>query len=223
VPPARRRIGLLGGTFDPPHIGHLALARSARDALALQEVRFLPTGQSWQKPSGRTPAAHRMAMVTCALEGLDPAEGLRVDDREVRRSGPSYTVDTLGELRAELGEHPALVLIIGSDQLHNLASWHRWQDLFRFAHVAVTQRERVPLTGLPEPVQQALEARGCEALPDAPAGSIVFFRMPAVPVSATVLRDHLARGEAVSGLTPPAVLDYIAAHSLYAAQPPSFP
>ena len=175
----------------------------------------MPTGQSWQKPSGRTPAAQRLAMVNCALEGLDPAEGLRVDDREVRRSGPSYTVDTLAELRSELGEDPALVLIIGSDQLHNLASWHRWQELFRFAHVAVTQRERVPLTGLPEPVQSALETRGREALTDAPAGSIVFLRMPAVPVSATVLRAHLARGEAVSGLTPPAVLDYISSPRLY--------
>jgi nicotinate-nucleotide adenylyltransferase len=202
-------------------MGHLALARSARDALALQEVRLLPTGQSWQKPADRSSATHRLAMVACALQGIAPAEGLRLDDREVRRSGPSYTVDTLAELRAELGEHPALILILGSDQLHNLASWHRWQDLFRLAHVAVTQRERVPLTGLPEAVQQAVEHRGQEALPDAPAGSIVFFRMPAVPVSATVLRAHLAQGEPVSGLIPPAVLDYIAAHSLYAARPPS--
>jgi nicotinate-nucleotide adenylyltransferase len=204
-------------------VGHLALARSARDALALDEVRLVPTGQSWQKPSDRTAAVHRQAMVACALQGLDPQEGLHLDDREVRREGPSYTVETLAELRAELGEQVALVLILGSDQLHNLASWHRWRELFDLAHLAVTQRERVPLTGLPELVQQEVDTRGQDALPDRPAGSIVFFRMPAVAVSATVLRAQIARGEPVSGLTPATVLDYIAVHSLYAARPTSPP
>lgn len=222
-PPVRRRIGLLGGTFDPPHMGHLALARSARDALGLHEVRLLPTGQSWQKPTDRTPAIHRRAMVACALQGLAPEEGLTLDDREVRRSGATYTIDTLTELRSELGPQPALVLIMGSDQLHNLATWHRWRELLDLAHIAVTQRERVALSGLPAPVQAELEARGQEALPDAPAGSIVFFRMPAVAISATVLRTQISRGEPVSGLTPPAVLDYIAAHSLYPARPPFSP
>lgn len=216
----RRRIGLLGGTFDPPHVGHLALARSARDALGLNEVRLIPTGQSWQK-TGRTPALDRLAMVRCALQDVSATEGLLVDDREVRRSGPTYTVDTLTELRRELGPQPALVLVLGSDQLHNLATWHRWQELFGLAHVAVTQRERISLSGLPEAVQTELDARGKEALPDAPSGAIVFFRMPAVPVSATVLRAQLARNEPVSGLTPTAVLDYIAAHGLYRAGSPS--
>jgi len=159
--------------------------------------------------------------VRCALQDVSATEGLLVDDREVRRSGPTYTVDTLTELRRELGPQPALVLVLGSDQLHNLATWHRWQELFGLAHVAVTQRERISLSGLPESVQTELDARGKEALPDAPSGAIVFFRMPAVPVSATVLRAQLARNEPVSGLTPTAVLDYIAAHGLYRAGSPS--
>lgn len=217
----RRRVGLLGGTFDPPHVGHLALARSARDALGLHEVRLIPTGQSWQKPTARTAAADRLAMVRCALQGVAPTEGLVADDREVRRSGPTYTVDTLTELRSELGPEAALVLILGSDQLHNLASWHRWNELLDLAHLAVTQRERVALSGLPQPVQALLDAHGQGALPDTPSGAIVLFRMPAVPVSATVLRQQIGRGEPVSGLTPSAVLDYIAAHHLYRADPPS--
>ena len=214
---SRRRIGLLGGTFDPPHVGHLALARSARDALGLHEVRLIPTGQSWQKPNARTAASDRLAMVRCALQGVAPAEGLVADDREVRRSGATYTFDTLTELRQEVGPEAALVLILGSDQLHNLASWHRWRELLDLAHLAVTQRERVALSGLPEPVQALLDTHGHDALPDTPAGAIVLFRMPAVPVSATVLRSQIARGEPVSGLTPTAVLDYIALHGLYRA------
>ncbi len=200
-------------------MGHLALARSARDALGLNEVRLIPTGQSWQK-GNRTPAVHRLAMLKCALQGVSAAEGLVVDDREVLREGPTYTVDTLTELRQALGAQPALVLVLGSDQLHNLATWHRWRELFGLAHLAVTQRERVSLSGLPEVVQAELDARGADALPDTPCGAIVFFRMPPVPVSATVLRAHLARKEPVSGLTPPSVLDYIAAHGLYRAGPP---
>ena len=214
-PIRRRTIGILGGTFDPPHVGHLALARSARDALLLDEVRLMPTGQSWQKAASGASAAQRLDMVALALQGLSEGEHLRVDDREVRRNGPSYTVDTLAELRSELGPDPALVLVLGSDQLHNLPTWHRWQSLFDLAHVAATQRERIELSGLPAAVEAELDRRGRDALPDAPAGSIVFFRMPAVAVSATALRAQLARGERPEGLSPPAVLDYIASHRLY--------
>jgi nicotinate-nucleotide adenylyltransferase len=218
--PARRRIGLVGGTFDPPHVGHLALARAARDALALDEVRLLPTGRSWQKERAGATAAQRLEMTRLALAGIGADERLVVDDREVRRDGPTYTVDTLAGLRAELGETPILVLVIGSDQLRNLATWHRWRELFDHAHVAATQRERVPLADLPAEVEAELARRGREALPDAPAGSIVFFRMPAVPVSATALRAQLGRGERPDGLSAPAVLDYIETNGLYRQQPP---
>ncbi len=211
----RRRIGIVGGTFDPPHVGHLALARSARDAMRLDEVRLMPTGRSWQKAAGGATAEQRLEMIRLALAGIAPAERLIVDDREVRRDGPTYTVDTLCELRAELGAEPALVLVIGSDQLRNLASWHRWRELFGLAHLAATQREQVPLDALPADVEAELAARGRDALPDAPAGAIVFFRMPAVAVSATALRAQLARGERPDGLSPPAVLDYIESNRLY--------
>jgi len=212
---ARRRIGLVGGTFDPPHVGHLALARAARDAFGLDEVRLVPTGRSWQKAGAGANSAQRLAMTRLAVAGLAPAERMTVDDREVRRDGPTYTVDTLRELRAELGEETALVLVIGSDQLRNLPTWHRWTELFALAHVAATQRERVGLDGLPAALEHELAARGRQALPDAAAGAIVLFSMPAVPVSATALRAQLQRGERPDGLSPPAVLDYIGSNGLY--------
>jgi nicotinate-nucleotide adenylyltransferase len=212
---ARRRIGLVGGTFDPPHVGHLALARAARDAFGLDEVRLMPTGRSWQKAGAGASSAQRLAMTRLAVAGLAPAERMTVDDREVRRDGPTYTVDTLRELRAELGDETALVLVIGSDQLRNLPTWHRWTELFALAHVAATQRERVGLDGLPAALEDELAARGRQSLPDAPAGAIVLFSMPAVPVSATALRAQLQRGERPDGLSPPAVLDYIGSNGLY--------
>jgi len=214
--PARRRtIGLVGGTFDPPHVGHLALARSARDALLLDEVRFIPTGRSWQKPGSGADARQRLEMVSLMLDEISPEEHLCLDAREVERDGPSYTVETLTSLRAELGNEVSLVLILGSDQLHNLPTWHRWQELFALAHIAATQRERIELTGLPSAVEAMLDTRGRDALPDAPCGSIVFFRMPAVPVSATALRAQLEAGQRPDGLSPACVLDYIASHRLY--------
>jgi nicotinate-nucleotide adenylyltransferase len=218
---ARRRIGLVGGTFDPPHVAHLAIARSARDALALDEVRLMPTGRSWQKAASGASPAQRLDMVRLALRDVPASERLVVDDREVLRDGPTYTVDTLAQMRAELGPEPMLVLVLGSDQLRNLHTWHRWRDLFELAHVAATQRERVPLEDLPAEVEAEVSARGRDALPDAPAGAVVFFRMPAVAVSATALRAQLARGERPAGLSPPAVLDYIESKGLYRTAPPT--
>jgi nicotinate-nucleotide adenylyltransferase len=211
---ARRRIGLLGGTFDPIHVGHLALARAARVALALDELRFVPTGRSWQKDASRASSAQRLEMVRRAVATLPPGEGFMVDDREVRRDGPTYTVDTLVALRAEVGD-AALVLVMGSDQFRNLPSWHRWTELLEHAHIATTQRERIGLQGLPAPLEALLTRCGRDALGDAPAGSIVFFTMPPVPVSATALRAQLGRGERPAELLPPAVLDYIGSESLY--------
>ncbi|HWS75788.1 MAG TPA: nicotinate-nucleotide adenylyltransferase [Quisquiliibacterium sp.] len=208
----RRRIGILGGTFDPIHVGHLALARSARAALALDEVRFVPTGNSWQKSGVVADAAQRLEMVRLAIAG-EP--GFVADPRESRREGPSYTVDTLAELRAELGPEAALVLLLGSDQLRNLPTWHRWREIVGLAHIACTQRERVSLEHLPPEVEALLGAHGGQALPDAASGAVVLFSMPAVPVSATALRAQLARGERPDGLVPSAVLDYIESRQLY--------
>ena len=218
TPPLRRnastlkRIGLLGGTFDPVHVGHLALARAAADALKLDEVRFIPTGRSWQKDSASASGEQRLQMLRLAVDGR---ANWSVDEREVRRDGPTYTIDTLAELRNELGPQVSLVLILGSDQLRNLATWHRYRELLDFAHIAATQRGSHRLVDFEPQVAGLLDEHGREALPDAPAGTIVFFRMPPVPVSATALRAALARGERPAELLPPGVLDYIDRHRLY--------
>jgi len=210
----RRRIGILGGTFDPIHVGHLALGRAARDALRLDEVRLMPTGRSWQKEAAGADARQRLEMVRLAIAG---EAGLVADPRETERSGATYTVDTLAEMRAELGAEVALVLLMGSDQLRNLATWHRYRELLDFAHIGCTQRERMSLEALPPEVEVLLSTHGRDALPDTAAGSIVFFGMPPVPVSATALRARLARGERPAELVPRAVLDYIDSNALYLA------
>jgi nicotinate-nucleotide adenylyltransferase len=161
-------------------------------------------------------AAQRLDMVRLAI-AHEP--GFVADDREVRRAGPSYTVDTLEALRAEFGPACALVLLLGSDQLINLPTWHRHEALLGLAHIACTQRERVGLECLPPAVEALVRAAGRETLPDAPAGAVVFFGMPPVPVSATALRAQLARGERPAELVPARVLDYIALHRLY--RPPA--
>lgn len=205
-------IGLFGGSFDPVHTGHIALARSAQVALKLTQMRLLPSGNSWQKKDQKTPAQHRLAMLRLALTE-EPS--WQVDDQEIVRGGNTYTVETLESIRTELGDQASLILLMGSDQLHNLASWHRYQDILKFAHIAVTQREQVRLQDFPAEVEQLLTNHGTDALPDAAAGNIVFFRMPAVAVSSTRLRAALMANEPVQGLLAPAVLDYIHEHRLY--------
>jgi nicotinate-nucleotide adenylyltransferase len=220
--PRRSRVGLLGGSFNPVHVGHLAIGRAAVEALALERLVVIPTGNSWQKSGtkhAQVEAGHRLAMMQIAVASMPVERSANcdwlVDDVEARRTGPSYTIDTLVELRGRFGPAPALVLILGSDQLRNLATWHRWRELLDYAHIAATQRERVPLAELPEPVERLVAQRGRQALPDAAAGSIVFFQMPPVAVSATGLREQLSRGDYPEALLPPGVADYIRQHRLY--------
>ncbi|MGB7183562.1 MAG: nicotinate-nucleotide adenylyltransferase [Burkholderiaceae bacterium] len=212
--PARQVIGLFGGSFDPVHVGHIAFMRSAETALRLTAMRLIPSGNSWQKPGQQTPPEHRRAMLELATAKY---ANWVIDGQEIDRGGASYTVQTLESLRAELGSEAALVLLIGSDQLHNLATWHRYEDLLGLAHIAVTQREQIPLHSFPPAIEQLLQTHGRDALDDAPCGNIVFFRMPAVAVSSTQLRKALALHQPVDNLLDPAVLDYIRQHQLYSA------
>ncbi|RIK91371.1 MAG: hypothetical protein DCC72_10895, partial [Burkholderiales bacterium] len=213
----RRRIGLLGGTFDPVHVAHVALARAALAHLALDELRFVPTGRSWQKVDAGASAQQRIEMLGIATAGLPRTS---IDERETKRAGASYTIDTLIELRAQLGEAAALVWIVGSDQLRNLPTWHRWEELLHYAHLAVARRAGDTLEGLDARVRALVDAHAGEELPDAPAGSIVFFPMPPMQVSGSALRDRLARGGRPAELLPPGVLDYIDRNRLYRATPP---
>lgn len=191
------RYGLFGGSFDPPHAAHVALARLARDHLGLDTLYVVPAGDPWQK-AGRDlrPKAHRLAMARLAFEG-EP--GVVVDPIEVDRAGPSYTLDTLRVLQAR---QPGLwFLVIGQDQYGRLPTWHGWTELLPLATLAVAAREGEAVQPPP-----ALAAR--------PHG-LVTLPLPEMPVSSTALRTRLARGEAVTPLVPPAVAGYIDRHHLY--------
>ena len=150
----RRRIGLLGGSFDPVHMAHLALGQAAITALKLDQLVLIPAGHAWQKGGNQADGRHRLAMLRLAIASLPAsteASHWKIDEQEVNRNGPSYTIDTLKALREHYGPDDALILVLGSDQFRNLDTWHDWQHLLDYAHLAVTQRERVPHRGYHRP------------------------------------------------------------------------
>lgn len=205
VTASHRRIGLFGGSFDPPHLAHLALARLARQALALDELRWLPAGQPWQK-AGRplAPAEHRARMVSLLIEG-EP--GMQLDRRELLRSGPSYTIDTVREL-ADEQPGAECFLVIGQDQYANLATWHEVAELLGRVTLAVAAREG-----------QALAAPA--ALAQVPH-RVVALDLPRMDISSTAAR-RLAAAHTPGALAPlvgGAVARYIDQHRLYRASPP---
>lgn len=194
-----RRVGVFGGAFDPPHQAHLALVQAAVAQLQLDEIRVLPTGQAWHKARQLTPAHHRLAMVELAFAG-EPKVVL--DPREMRRSGPSYTVDTLRELKAEQAD-AELFLVMGADQARALPTWHEWREIPRLAIICVAEREE--LTGIsPRFIPpKALESRFRQ------------LQMPSMPISATEIRSRLAAHQGIGPLVAEPVARYIDHHHLY--------
>jgi nicotinate-nucleotide adenylyltransferase len=184
------KAGILGGTFDPVHNAHLAMARAALERLELGKILFLPTGA----PRYRTPAvasgAQRVAMLTLALEDEPRYE---IDPRELSPGATGYTYDTLRELKLELGAGTELWLLMGADQYAKLDTWHRPDDVRRLARIAVFARPGVSLSG------------------NAPV-----IPMPPMPISASEIRARAARAEDIRALVPPAVASYIARERLYA-------
>lgn len=208
-------VGILGGTFDPVHYGHLRLAQEVADGFGLARIRFIPCGNPPHREQPVAPAQHRVEMTRLALAG-NPVFDL--DEREIRRAGPSYSVDTLTELRAELGEKTPLCLIVGTDAFLGLATWHEWRRLFGLAHVVVAHRAGEFDEGaMPEALHKEYAARRQDgiACADAPAGAIATFAMTALDISASRIRRDIARGTNTRYLLPDAVLDYIQRHKLY--------
>jgi nicotinate-nucleotide adenylyltransferase len=194
------RIALLGGTFDPPHNAHLALAHAALGELGLAEVRWIPAGQPWQKLQGRavTPAAHRVAMVEAAIRGAGGDPRFTLDRIEVERPGPSYTLDTVRMLAArEPGRE--WVLLVGQDQYAGLHTWHGWRELLGLVTLAVANRPGV----VREPAEQV------RALPHR------VVPLPMLDISATDIRARVAAGQPITELVPAEVAGYIARHGLY--------
>ncbi len=213
---SRSPLAILGGTFDPVHFGHLRLAEEAREALDLDEVRWIPAGQPPHRQAPRVVAAHRLEMVRLAVAG-NPA--FTVDDAEARTDETSYTVATLERLRAEAGGRP-LVLLMGADAFLGLAAWHRWRELSDLAHIGVATRPGFALSPgeWPAELAQACAHRVGDdpsLLREAPAGRIVGFSMTPLAISASLLRARLAAGLSVRYLLPDRVAGYIYTNNLY--------
>ena len=212
------RLGLLGGTFDPPHIGHVALAELCIARLDLDELLWIPTGVSWQKAADITPAPLRFAMTELAARSvLGSHARVHVSSMEVDRHGPSYTIDTVRELRGVYGPDTSMAWLMGADQLVGLDTWHGWQDLFEYVHLCVATRPGFDLQALHVPVQRELDVRrGDTALIQcAPAGQMWIDQTLAVDLSSTRLRQQLATGARCDTDLPAGVADLIQSHSLY--------
>jgi len=212
-----KAVGIFGGTFDPVHIGHLRTAVELREHLGLDELRLMPSARPPHREQPGVSAEHRLAMLQLAIGKGPLAAGLLADDRELRREGLSYTVETLAQLRGELGGDVALCLCIGMDSLVNLHTWQRWQALSDYAHIVVAARPgwHLPETG---PVAQWLAGRCTDdpkLLSKSPSGRVLVEAMTLLPVSATQIREDLATGSSVRYLVPDAVIQYIHQHGLY--------
>jgi nicotinate-nucleotide adenylyltransferase len=211
-----RRIGLLGGTFNPVHIAHLRAALEVAEQLALDELRLIPSARPPHREAPLVSAEQRLAMVRLAVEG-EPR--LTVDDRELLRKKPSFTFDTLESLRAELATDDQLFLLLGWDAFCGLPTWHRWQELLQHCHILVLQRPDAD-SEAPEALRDLLAARSVSDPQGlvGPSGQIAFVWQTPLAVSATQIRQLLAEGRSVRFLVPDAVLAYIQTHGLYRGQ-----
>jgi nicotinate-nucleotide adenylyltransferase len=194
-----KRLGVFGGAFDPPHQAHRSLAEVACKQLDLDEIRVLPTGQAWHKTRPLTDATHRLAMCQMAFAGI---AGLSIDEREILRQGPSYTLDTLRELQAEQPQ-AQIFLIMGKDQADVLPSWHNWHAILELAIICVADRDVLTgeITQFTPPPE--MSPRFCK------------LQMPALDISATAIRARIANQQGIAPLVSPKVASYIDTHHLY--------
>ncbi len=211
-------IGILGGTFDPIHYGHLRLAEEMLELANLRQIRFIPTGMPPHRDAPLVPAHHRSAMVQLAIAD-QPAFVL--DDREVRQTTPCFTVNTLRELRAELGAAQPLCLLMGGDAFLQLHTWHEWEQLFELAHIVVGYRpgftieERIH--NAPAKLRLHYQQRLCsvDALSQHPNGGVLELVIPKLEISATLIRNRVAENRTIRYLLPNTVANYILQHHLY--------
>ncbi len=208
-----RPIGILGGTFDPVHIGHLRPALELQESLGLAEVRLVPCRIPPHREMPQADAAARLELLRAAVA---ETPGLSVDTRELEREGPSYMVDTLTSLRSELGATP-LCLILGMDAFLGLPGWHRWQELIGLAHLVVMERpgSEPPADGELGVLLATHRTYDAAALAAAPAGAVLFVGVTQLDVSATRLRELCRARRSIRYLTPPAVELRIADLGLY--------
>ncbi len=212
-------IGILGGTFDPIHNGHLRLAQEALEQCHLASVRFIPSGTPPHRSPPHASAQQRSDMVRLALHGN---AAFTLDECEIHRTDPCYTVDTLNALRAELGPQQPICLLLGGDAFMQLHTWHEWTRLFELAHIVVVQRAGMPLGNAIAKADAALRdtyharlAPAPRVLSESSFGAILVIDMPALEISATNIRKRCAEGRGIRYLMPDAVTHYIHSQHLY--------
>jgi nicotinate-nucleotide adenylyltransferase len=212
-------IGILGGTFDPIHNGHLRLAQEALEQCRLGAVRFIPSGTPPHRAVPLASAEHRLHMVQLAIHGQP---GFAVDECEVHRTDKCYSVDTFSALRAELGAEQSLCLLLGSDAFLQLHTWHQWQQLFELTNIVVLQRPGRPvgnaMTQANETLRQQYQTRlapSPQLLHETAHGLIVVLDMLQLDISATDIRSRVAQHKNLRYLLPDAVVQYIQYNQLY--------
>ncbi|MET3132567.1 nicotinate-nucleotide adenylyltransferase [Oxalobacteraceae bacterium GrIS 1.11] len=210
-------VALLGGSYDPVHNGHVALGRYFAGHLQPDQLRVIPAGAPWQKEAIQASPTQRADMVKLAFADL--ALPVVVDCQEIERAAPTYTLDTLRQLRSQFGAQASIVFLMGADQLQRLDTWRDWQQLFDYAHFCVAPRTGFALNGteVPPAVAEAFARRlaPLERIRNTPHGLTYLAKDFAVDISATQIRAALQRGDTANSLISPLVLDYIEQHNLY--------
>jgi len=207
-------IAIFGGTFNPVHHGHIRSALELGDELGLSEVRLMPCHRPVHREQPECSSEHRLAMLNLAIEGKSM---LSVDDRELRRSDLSYSIDSLIELRNELGDQVVLCMVVGSDAFAKLETWHRWQELLDYAHIIVLSRPGYSLpnsSSLQTWLKQVCLENKTELL-NRPAGGVLMLELTQLLISATVIRAQIIQGVSPRFLMPDAVWQYINEQQLY--------
>lgn len=214
-----RTIGLLGGTFNPIHFGHLRMAQELADTLDFSEVRFIPAANPPHRPAPSVSAEHRAAMVRLAIAS-NPL--FKFDDRESKRTGASYTIDTLDSLRDELGDEVSLVLLMGSDAFTKFNTWHRWEEIIQRCHITLVQRPLSTSIATKENLPKVLETflhnhytENGDDLHTTAAGCVIMQHITALDISATAIRHTFEQKNSTRYLMPESVIDYIEQHKLY--------
>jgi nicotinate-nucleotide adenylyltransferase len=224
----RKAIGILGGTFDPPHWGHLRLAEHFSRVLQLDHIIWMPAGQPWQKSSDITPAKHRLAMSEYAIETLHDLfvdhhiyTKIEISTLEMAREGPSYAIDTAKEIRALYGPETSISWLMGADSWANIKTWHQWPELPNFVHLAVASRPETDLSGANQANSSVFadkQTSDPQLLQLSPQGHVLFDQGLQINLSSSALRDGFcnnASWDELADAIPPLVLDYIEAKGLY--------
>lgn len=212
-----KKVGVLGGTFNPIHLGHLRIAEEIAENLSLDEVRFIPSAQPPHKPAPHVSAEHRANMVKLAIQNNAK---FVLDECELKREGASYTIDTLTDLRKKLGAQVGLYLIMGSDAFAHIDTWHRWQEILDNCHIVLVQRPNHEnfIESFSVEIKSFFESHRQNTSRDfqkKPVGSIITQTITPLAISSTNIREQLKDKKSVRYLLPQSVSDYIETHQLY--------